>query len=104
MAGIIASNMNLTGTFTATGNGGSAQVQPGHYNVSIWGTFVGTVVLERSFDSGTTWIPRNYDYSGTAVSFTAPASIEMHEHELGVLVRVRCSAYTSGTVNYRISE
>lgn len=103
MAGVLSSIVYDVGTFTATGNGASAQVD-GNFNIAVWGTFVGTVVLERSFDGGTTWIPRMWEFTQTNVSLTSQTSGVMSEPELGVLYRFRCSAFTSGTINYRISK
>ena len=72
-------------------------------NVSVWGTFVGTAQLQRSFDSGVTWLPLTS--GGTsAFSYTAPASEVANEPEAGVEYRIACTAYTSGTINYRISQ
>lgn len=93
-----------TGSFTGTGNGTAVALSPGGANLAIWGTFVGTVVAEKSFDSGSTWIAASYPAISTAISLTAPAAITVEEPERGVQWRVRCSAYTSGTINYRISQ
>ena len=44
--------------------------------------------------------------SGTVISVatgTANALFRVNEPEPGVMYRARCSAFTSGTVNYRIS-
>lgn len=100
---------NLTNAFTATGQ--SAAFLPDgigdsltrSFNISVWGTFVGTVQLERSFDNGTTWLPLTA--GGTQIEkFTAPASESVDEFEVGVLYRLNCTAYTSGTINYRLSQ
>lgn len=67
--------------------------------------FVATVQLERSFDGGYTWLPCNIGV-GTIASFNAgtPISITFGEPEKEILYRLNCLAYTSGTINYRISE
>lgn len=90
-----------TGTFTATGQSADATFK-GEFNVSLWGTFVATVQLERSFDAGSTWLP--VTALGTGITFTAPATEVFSEPEAGVRYRLNCTAYTSGTVNYRISQ
>ena len=101
---------NVTGSFSATGNGTAFTPNPGsfnngaQFNISLWGTFVGTVVLECSFDGFTTAIPVNRYCTGTAVSYTAPANEVLPCPEGGVQYRLRCSAYTSGTANYRLSN
>lgn len=100
----------VTGSFTGTGQSGTFMTQrltsnqePWPGNVSLWGTFVGTVQLERSFDQGTTWLP--ITAGGTQIYvWTAPASETFEEPEGGVYYRLNCTAYTSGTINYRISQ
>ena len=74
------------------------------FNFAVWGTFAGTVALERSFDGGTTWLPVYYPGTTTAVSFTAPGNGSLFEPEYGVLYRWDCSAYASGTIHTRISQ
>jgi len=98
----------VSGTFGATGQSGSfvsdANNNLGTFNVAVWGTFSGSVTLERSFDGGTTWITCGKDSSGTAATYTAPASLTVSEPEQNVLYRLNCTAYVSGTINYRISK
>jgi hypothetical protein len=93
--------MALTGTFTATGQSAAQDIAKGSFNVSLWGTFVGTVQIERSFN-GTTWLPCTN--LGAAVTFTAPMTEVLNEPEQYVTYRLNCTAYTSGTINYRISQ
>jgi hypothetical protein len=99
---------NVSSTFTGTGQSASFLIKgvddrrPTSFNLSLWGTFVGTVQLERSFD-GSTWLPLTAN--GTQIyKFTAPCSEPVEESEIGVLYRLNCTAYTSGTINYRLSE
>jgi hypothetical protein len=99
----------VTGSHTATGSSASFAPESAQnrnssapFNFSLWGTFVGTVIVDRSFDGGTTWLPLTA--LGTSISFTAPCSEVFEEPEDGVIYRVRCSAYTSGTINYRLSQ
>lgn len=95
--------MALTGTFGATGQSSSFVPSVSRaFNVSIYGTFVGTVQLERSFDD-TNWLP--ITAAGTQMYlWTGPASEIAAEIESGVSYRLNCTAYTSGTINYRISQ
>jgi len=67
--------------------------------------FSGTLQLERSFDGGATWIVCNVGGQGALAQWTAgtPLSIVVGEPERQVLYRLNCIAYTSGTINYRIS-
>jgi hypothetical protein len=90
------------GTLTSA-TGGTSSVRQGIFNVSVWGTFVATVTIERSFDAGTTWLNCSKG-DGTANSFTAGFTITCQEPEAGVHYRVRTTAYTSGTVNWRFSQ
>lgn len=99
----------VTGTFTSTGQ--SESFRPimrtrawGQFNVSVWGTFVATVQLERSFDGGLNWIVVSQDGAGTPASYSAAASVVATEPEVGPIYRLNCTGYTSGTVNYRISQ
>lgn len=94
----------VTGSFTATGQSGNFPPKAGRpFNVSVRGTFVGTVQLERSFD-GTNWFVASRDSAGTAAAWTAPMSVVVEEPEAGVLYRLNCTAYTSGTITYRMSQ
>lgn len=99
--------LNVTGSFAATGQSAGITVkgvddQRAHpLNISLWGTFVATVQVERSFDNGTTWLPLTA--LGSSIPFTAPASEVFDEGETGVQYRLNCTSYTSGTVNYRLS-
>lgn len=92
----------VTGTFVAATSGTSAQFM-GPFNIELSGTWVGTVQLERSFDGGTTFVAAAMDTAGTAAAYTTNVSIVVSEPEPGVIYRWRCTAYTSGTVSYRIS-
>lgn len=92
----------VAGAFNAAGQSDSG-VFLGEFNASLWGTFVGDVRLERSFDGGVTFIPCT-DLYGAAVSFSDEMSIGFKESEQGVFYRFNCTAYTSGTINYRISK
>jgi hypothetical protein len=106
----------VSGSFTGTGQSGNANAglnagqnpQPPVFkdvlNAAIWGTFIATLVLEKSFDGGDTYIPISKDSSGTANSYNAPIALGVYEPEHNVLYRWNCVAYTSGTVNYRISQ
>jgi hypothetical protein len=91
----------VSGTFTATG-ASQAYCFFGPFNISVWGTFSGTVLVQRSFDGGTTWLTRLDTPVGSG-SFTAPATFALSEPEQGVSYQLECSVFTSGTVNYRMS-
>ncbi len=93
---------NVSGTFDATGTGASITIK-GDFNVCLSGTFAAIIVLERSFDGGVTWIPAAFA-DGSIPAFAGALSGTWSEHENGVRYRLRCSDYTSGTINWRISQ
>jgi hypothetical protein len=70
----------------------------GAFNLSISGTFVATVTVQRSFDQGSTW--RDVD------TFTAPIETYGTDPEPVVVYRagVKTGDFTSGTVNIRIGR
>ncbi len=72
-------------------------VGKGHFNFSLWGTFVGTVFVQRSFDGGTTWLD--------VASFTV-ATEDVGLEPDGALYRagIKTGGYTSGTANVRLSQ
>ena len=94
----------VTGTLASVA-AGSAFLAPssGVFNLALWGTFSATLRFEKSYDGGTTWIPVSRDLTGTDATFVAPGSLQIRDTEAGNLYRVNCTAYTSGTVNYRLS-
>lgn len=93
----------VSGTLTSAAAGTSGLFF-GAFNIQLSGVWVGTVQLERSFDGGATFIAAAKDTSGTAAAYTTNVSIVVNEVEPGVIYRWNCTAYTSGTVAYRISR
>lgn len=91
-----------TGSFTAAVAGDWVQVGGANFNVVLSGTFVATVVGEYSFDGGTTAVPA-LTKEGAEFSASAPGAWPGCQPEPGVLFRLRCSAFTSGQVDWRIS-
>lgn len=95
---------------TATGVTGWVEIF-GAFNLAIWanggpnGAWVGTVRLERSFDGGTTPIVCGVGGGGQQASWTTGTdlSLVVGECEKGVLYRLNCTAWTSGTINWRMS-
>lgn len=86
--------ITVSKSFTATGNGDALFVRNNEsFTYSVSGTFVGTVVLEKSNNGGLTWTPitsATGAASGTVVVENTDGS--------AVVVRFRCSAFTSGTI------
>jgi hypothetical protein len=103
---------NVTGSFTATGQSASftprvatRDTQSGNFSVWLSGTAVASVQLEASFDNGTTWCQiyaggsQLYVWSYNSVNLKEA----VEECEQGVIYRLNCTAYTSGTLAYRLS-
>ena len=86
--------------FTATGAGGSLSVKVGDsFTYDVSGTFVGTVVLQRSVTGGASW--------ETVTSKTSTASGNVTVESSGssqVSYRFICSSYTSGTITTTITD
>ncbi len=91
------------GLFTAIANSAPVLLV-GRFNLALTGTFVATVKLQRSFDGGAVWQVVSRDVTGQEAAWSAPVSLAGEEPERGVLYRLACSAYTSGSVGYRISQ
>lgn len=96
------SRLVASGAFTSTTTSIPFTGVVGDRNVTVFGTFVATITPERSFDDGANWYPITY-IDGSAISWTAPFSTLIPESEPGVWLRLNC-AFSSGTVNWRISQ
>lgn len=92
----------ISGTFDSPGQSPSFQIGRGMFNISVWGTFSGSVQLERSFD-GSTWLPITAAGMQLYV-WSAPASEVAEEPGRGVQYRLNCTAVSSGTINYRMDQ
>ena len=69
------------------------------HNISVNGTYVGSVYVEKSFDSGSTWNVCNV-FTNTDVIQT----VICREIEPNIQYRFRFGVYTSGDPYVRISE
>lgn len=92
-------------TFALTGNAVTTGAAVSSVFTSASAGFVGTVQLERSFDGGATWICCNIGGAGLLAQWSTgnPVSTVVGECERGMVYRLNCIAYTSGTINYRLS-
>jgi len=93
----------VTGTFTATGQ--SAEfIAKDRVSILITGGD-GTVSIERSFDGGSTWHIISRDSAGNPATY-ATATLGFNgfidEPEFGILYRLNCTVFISGTITYRI--
>ena len=66
------------------------------YSLSIWGTFVGTVTLQKTYDGGNTILDIE-NFSGPA----SDVSVEVPENQQ-VRIGIKTGDYTSGTANVRL--
>jgi hypothetical protein len=105
-------NAVVAGSFTGTGQSAMFLSGASTFNILIYGSggpngsWSATVQLERSFDGGTTWAVAGVGGDGTQAVYSTPnkdVSVLASEPEKGVLYRLDCTAYTSGTINYRLS-
>lgn len=90
--GLVTKDVNAENTFS------DGLYVVGDFNLSISGTFVGTVTVQRSFDQGATW--RDVD------TFTAPIETAGSDPEPVVVYRagIKTGEYTSGTASIRIGR
>lgn len=65
--------------------------------VNVAGTFVGTWVLEQSFDAGVTWAQAPANAAGVTATGTAPKAYNFDV--VPQQIRVNCTAWTSGAIN-----
>ena len=99
----LATGKTVTKSITAQ-NTWSDQIAPirtnehGYMNVSISGTWVATVTLQRTFDSGSTWVDvetKTANYEGYLVDL---------QRGIRYRIGVTTGDYTSGTVILRLSN
>lgn len=96
----------VNGTFTSTGNSAAytpleEDGQPLPFRLRLSGTFSATVALQSSTDQGATWQAETQD-DGTAYTWTGAVNVPVYPVGSGMLYRLSCTAYTSGTVTYRL--
>lgn len=79
----------------------------GDWNLTVWAGAAagGTVVLERSFDGGTTWAACTQAGAAVALVVGASAGVTelMREPESGVLYRLNCTSFTAA-FDWRASQ
>jgi hypothetical protein len=92
----------ISGSFNGSGQTSVAFQFSPLFSVNLGGSFSATVLIERSPDAGVTYYPCSTDATGTIASYNAPMSVDVVSATHGMLYRLRCTAFTSGTVNYAI--
>jgi hypothetical protein len=88
-------SVSLNGSFGATGQSATQTHNGGILALSLSGTFVATVVLERSFNNGATW--------HTLETYTSANEVNIEAASPAIVFRLNCTSYSSGTVNYFIA-
>lgn len=92
-----------TGAISAAGAISAPFRLHGPFNLTVTGVFAASAVLERSFDGGQTWFPMTYP-DGSQVIITSPCSLSLEASRMTVLGRIRCLAYASGELAWRLSR
>ncbi len=95
----------LTGTPSANSSVSITLSAASTANIQITGTWVGTVVFERSMDGGATYVPASISLHGVSNgSLASVAANCVGRANVGgsTTFRVRCTAFTSGTITVRI--
>ncbi len=92
------SKANVNATLTAQNTYTDEVSIRGDFNISVSGTWAGTVTVQRSFDSGTTFV----DVEG----FTANTEKAGFETQNSMVYRIgfKTGDYTSGSALVRISQ
>ncbi|MEX0809526.1 MAG: hypothetical protein WD044_12440 [Dongiaceae bacterium] len=93
----------VAGVFSGTGNSAAVAVH-GRFNITLAGFGTATVKVERSFDESATWHVASRDAAGSEAAYEADCSLVADEPESGVLYRLACTAHSSGTIDYRVSQ
>ena len=113
---LVVGDLVAAATIDAGPEGGDGTSQAtaflGAFNLAMYSDdFEGVVVVEKSFDGGFAWMSVARDVAGTPASYTLDFSggygglaVTLFEPEPQVLWRVRCSSYTAGELNYRLSQ
>jgi hypothetical protein len=108
-ASLIAGQSLITGSATANSTVSASVSGVSSFSVQLSGTWTGTVQFEKSIDGGTTWASvglNGVGATGTVTTVTgagANANALLHGNAGNLTnVRVRCTAYTSGTVTVKI--
>lgn len=86
---------SISKSFTAVGSSENLLVKHGSsINYAVSGTFAATAVIERSTNGGASW---ETFVAGMTAAATGTALMELPDGG-AALVRIRCSAFTSGTM------
>lgn len=101
---LAATSAALTGSASASGSFGPFVPQLGRAIwLTLWGSWTGTVAVQRSIDGGTTKLPITVGGQPWA-SFTANAQETIGEETASAATYWLAVTLASGTLNYRVSQ
>ncbi len=88
---------SVSASLTAENTFSDEIVLRGKFDVSVSGTFVGTVTVQRSWDDGVTWVD--------CADYTTPTETFGEQITNNILYRIGCQTgnFTSGTMVVRLS-
>ena len=88
-------SLNISKSFGATGTSDEQFASPvkSHFNLSISGTFVGTIKLQASVDNGVSWQIVDTEFTAVASKTGTYSASNVNT----IQYRFECTAYTSGT-------
>lgn len=89
-------------SFGATGQSSSIACG-GTWRLITHGTWTGKIQVEKSTDGGVTWTMLRAFSSTNDFNVNTSGTEDMSNNALPFLVRLNCTAYTSGTVNYDLT-
>ena len=88
---MVRSSLTAENTWTDT-----IDIPADNFSLSVWGTFVATISVQKTFDGGTTWL--------AVEDFTTPGEYIGTEPEGSKYrVGIKTGYYTSGTVELRLA-
>lgn len=105
---ITAASASVTGIANSTSIINAAVATAGNFTMRVSGTYVAVFNFEATDDSGTTWFPitggRNDGSGADSITPTLTNVVQSWDFSAPgyTHIRIRCSSYTSGTVNVRI--
>ncbi|MEE9365877.1 MAG: ubiquitin-activating E1 FCCH domain-containing protein [Dehalococcoidales bacterium] len=94
---------SINGTFETTGSSATLEVQAGRiFDLTTENVWSGTIKLERSYDSGSTWRDASKVFNINTINDGQIHYIDQ-ETIANALYRVTATAYSTGTIGYTLS-
>jgi len=91
--------MKVTRAITASNQFTDSVRLSGYFNLSISGTWAGTLTVQRSWDKGDTWLDVD-----TFTANTEEYGLEPERHDVYYRIGAKVGEFTSGTANARLSQ